>query len=233
MKKLFAFILAFLILFSGCSWNVEIVDPREELSEPENEAFEPEEPSKEPEIIPEEETENAFGNKAIYDEMIFNFGAIINYEGKLTVRKGVSFYYNEKGVSDYAAEDPMSFYSWMESRFTSDDKILVSIPGFSGEVYAFSADFFESEVFKFFGINAEKLRISGFYYPEQNCYFVDGHGGIGDTPELVINSIEENGEMVIFHLTLDYEFEDDRNMVLTVKLLPDGGYNYVSYLPEA
>ena len=47
MKKLFAFILAFLILFSGCGWNVEIVDPREEPSKPENEAFEPEEPENE------------------------------------------------------------------------------------------------------------------------------------------------------------------------------------------
>ncbi|MBR3936012.1 MAG: hypothetical protein IKJ57_05640, partial [Oscillospiraceae bacterium] len=58
-------------------------------------------------------------------------------------------------------------------------------------------------------------------------------GGIGETPGLIINSIEESKDAVVFHVTVDYDFADeDYNMALAVKLLPEGGYNYISYLPE-
>ncbi|MBQ6802093.1 MAG: hypothetical protein IJP05_03375, partial [Oscillospiraceae bacterium] len=82
-------------------------------------------------------------------------------------------------------------------------------------------------------IPAEKLRESEIYYPDEKYYFLEYGGGIGETPFLVINEIEENGDTVIFHLTLDYTYTDGNyDMALTVKLLPDGGYNYISYLPE-
>ena len=51
-------------------------------------------------------------------------------------------------------------------------------------------------------------------------------------PYILVNSIAENSDFINFYLTLDYSFEDDINMILTVKLLPDGGYNYVSYVSE-
>ncbi len=169
---------------------------------------------------------------ALYEEMILNFGAKVNESGELVVKKGVNFYYDVVGVSDYLLEDPIRFHSWAMSRSDIITKVEVSLPGFSDKVYAYPAEIFESEVFKYFGRTAESLRVPGFYYEEQNCYFLDGHGGIGEIPFIVVNSIEENDDMVTFHITLNYEFDNDRNMALTVKLLSDGGYNYVSYLPE-
>ena len=169
---------------------------------------------------------------ALYKDMLINFGAKVNESGELVVKKGVNFYYDVVGVSDYLLEDSIRFHSWAMSRSDLITKIEVSLPGFSDKVYAYPAEIFESEVFKYFGRTAESLRVPGFYYEEQNCYFLDGHGGIGEIPFIVVNNIEENDDMVTFHITLDYEFDNDRDMALTVKLLPDGGYNYVSYLRE-
>lgn len=236
MKKLLALIIALLMLCACATEKPEKPfvheDPRSEseISEPEEVPEESEIPEENPEA--EDNEENGDGLSAMYEDMIINYGGIRNYEGKLTVRKGASLYYDDAGVSDYSFEDPRLFYGWIMSRTSVDDRIEVSIPGFNGNVYAYSADFFEEEVLKYFGIMAESLRVQDFYYPEQNCYYLDGHGGMGDVPEIVINSIDEDGDRIIFHITLDFSAEDDRNMVLTVKILPDGGYNYVSYTRE-
>jgi len=236
MKKLLALIIALLML---CACAPEEPEkpfvPEEPQSETEiSEQEEIQEETEIPEETPETEDneENGDGLSALHEDMIINYGGIINYEGKLTVRKGVSLYYDNVGISDYSLEDPQIFYSWIMSRTSVDDRTEVSIPGFSGNVYAYSADFFEEEVLKYFGRTAESLRVQDFYYPEQNCYYLDGHGGMGDVPEIVVNSIDEDGDLIIFHLTLDFSAENDRSMALTVKLLPDGGYNYVSYMRE-
>ncbi|MBE6899699.1 MAG: hypothetical protein E7479_03415 [Ruminococcaceae bacterium] len=233
MKKIIAFVLVLVLLFSGCGFNEEVEKFIDSVKIPEEKTENPV-----PEIsgqvfeTREEETKTNEEKQAFYEEILINFGGIINYEGKLAVRKGISFYYNDEGYADFSSEDPESFYSWIESRTSVEDRTEVSIPGFNGNVYAYSADFFENEVFKYFGRTAESLRVSDFYYPEQNCYFIDGHGGIGDVPYILINSIAENSDFINFNITLDYSSEEDRNMILTVKLLPDGGYNYVSYLKE-
>ena len=231
MKKIIVFAIVIVLLFSGCGLDEKIYEIVGSVKIPEEKTknIVVEIPEQVSEI---EETETEEEKQALYEEMLINFGGIINYEGKLAARKGISFYYNEEGYSDFSAEDTKSFYSWIESRTSVEDRMEVSIPGFNGNVLAYSADFFENEVFKYFGRTAESLRVSDFYYPEQNCYYLDGHGGMGDVPEIVINSIDEDGDRIIFHITLDFSAEDDRNMVLTVKILPDGGYNYVSYTRE-
>ena len=125
------------------------------------------------------------------------------------------------------------FYSWIMARTPVEDRIKVLFPGYIEEMYALDAKYFEAEVYKYFGVSSERLRRSEIYYPEQKCYFLDYGGGIGETPGLIINSIEERNDYVVFSLTIDYDFADwDYNMVLAVKLLPDGRYNYSYYLPE-
>lgn len=238
MKKLFAFVLIFALLLSGCgkTETPEISEPEEQIAELEQSVSNPEEESSETEVSSEDKEiitdKNDSSLSELYMDMLINFGAKVNESGELVVKKGVNFYYDVVGVSDYLLEDSIRFHSWAMSRSDIITKIEVSLPGFSDKVYAYPAEIFESEVFKYFGRTAESLRVPGFYYEEQNCYFLDGHGGIGETPFIVVNSIEENDNMVTFHITLDYEFDNDRDMALTVKLLPDGGYNYVSYLRE-
>lgn len=172
------------------------------------------------------------GLSEFHEEIIVNFGGEISPYYELGVNKGVSLYYIDEGVEDFSKESATIFYSWLMSKTYVEDRIEVSLPGFREKVYAYSGEFFESEVMKYFDVSEEQLRDPYIYYKEQNCYFLDGHVGIGDTPALVVTSIEEAEDIIAFHLTLDYSYEDDRNMVLTVKLLPEGGYNYISYLPE-
>jgi len=172
------------------------------------------------------------GLSEFHEEIIVNFGGEISPYYELGVNKGVSLYYADEGIEDFSKESATVFYSWLMSKTYVEDRIEVSLPGFREKVYAYSGEFFESEVMKYFDVSEEQLRDPYIYYKEQNCYFLDGHVGIGDTPALVINSIDETEDKIAFHLTLDYSYEDDRNMVLTVKLLPEGGYNYISYLPE-
>ena len=172
------------------------------------------------------------GLSEFHEEIIVNFGGEISPYYELGVNKGVSLYYIDEGVEDFSKESATIFYSWLMSKTYVEDRIEVSLPGFREKVYAYSGEFFESEVMKYFDVSEEQLRDPYIYYEEQNCYFLDGHVGIGDTPALVVSSIEESEDKIAFHLTLDYSYEDDRNMVLTVKLLPEGGYNYISYLPE-
>lgn len=172
------------------------------------------------------------GLSEFHEEIIVNFGGEISPYYELGVNKGVSLYYIDEGVEDFSKESATIFYSWLMSKTYVEDRIEVSLPGFREKVYAYSGEFFESEVMKYFDVSEEQLRDPYIYYKEQNCYFLDGHVGIGDTPALVVSSIEESEDKIAFHLTLDYSYEDDRNMVLTVKLLPEGGYNYISYLPE-
>lgn len=178
--------------------------------------------------IPEKDT----GLPKLYEDIIVNFGAKVNDFGELRVGKGVSLYYDREGCI-FGKESADVFYSWLMARTPVEDRIKVLFPGYVEEMYALDAEYYEAEVYKYFGISSEQLRKSDCYYPEQNCYFVDYGGGIGETPALIINSIEESEDTVVFHVTVDYDFADeDYNMALTVKLLPDGGYNYVSYLPE-
>ena len=172
------------------------------------------------------------GLSEFHEEIIVNFGGEISPYYELGVNKGVSLYYIDEGVEDFSKESATIFYSWLMSKTYVEDRIEVSLPGFREKVYAYSGEFFESEVMKYFDVSEEQLRDPYIYYEEQNCYFLDGHVGIGDTPALIVSSIEESEDKITFHLTLDYSYEDDRNMVLTVKLLPEGGYNYISYLPE-
>ncbi len=172
------------------------------------------------------------GLSEFHEEIIVNFGGEISPYYELGVNKGVSLYYADEGIEDFSKESATIFYSWLMSKNYVEDRIEVSLPGFREKVYAYSGEFFESEVMKYFDVSEEQLRDPYIYYKEQNCYFLDGHVGIGDTPALIVNSIDETEDKIAFHLTLDYSYEDDRNMVLTVKLLPEGGYNYISYLPE-
>ena len=169
---------------------------------------------------------------ALYEEMILNFGAVYNHEGKLAVRKGVSLYNNREGYMDCSMMGTASYYSWVMSRTSTEDRIEVSLPGFTSKVYAYDAEFFENMVSEYFETSAEYLRNSDFYYPEQNCYFIDGGVGIGDTTYIQYLFTEEKDDKVIIYFNLSDNYYGVSKHALTVKLLPDGGYNYVSYLPE-
>lgn len=167
----------------------------------------------------------------LYKNILINFGGT-DRDGVLGVAKGVSLYYDSNGCNDYSKIDDGSAYSFVMSHSDSSNYIQISVPGVLKDAYAFPEEYFESIVLRYFDTTTEHLRNSDYYYPEQHCYCIGTGGGIGEAPALVINSIDENGDTVIFHLTLDYEYHEDENMALKVRIDPNGSYKYLSYLPE-
>ena len=169
-------------------------------------------------------------------EMILNFGAKEKEFGTIRSNKTTSLYFNTEGFSDGTKLNETSYFSWVMFYLGKEydyetQKELFTGAG-EGMGWAFPSEYYEPAVYKYFGVPAEELRKSEIYNPEKDYYNIPFGGGIGDYPYIVVNSIDETEEKVVFHITLVHIIEKNIDMALTVKLLPDGGYNYVSYLPE-
>lgn len=169
-------------------------------------------------------------------EMLFNFGAKEKEFGTIRSNKTTSLYFNTEGFSDGTKLNETSYFSWVMFYLGKEydyetQKELFTGAG-EGMGWAFPSEYYEPAVYKYFGVPAEELRKSEIYNPEKDYYNIPFGGGIGDYPYIVVNSIDETEEKVVFHITLVHIIEKNIDMALTVKLIPDGGYNYVSYLPE-
>ncbi len=211
MKRFFAFLIALMLLisFAGCGQETE----NSELpGETENNADEE--------------------NTAFYEEILLNFGATRRHDGSLIVSRKGSFYDLRDRLSDCSNLTPDTYYTWVASRTENSDKVKVVLSGFDSEVYAYSADFYENEVTKFFDVTAEDLRKGDFYYPEQNCYYCETVPAAGEYVDIDFVSAEENGEELTIDFTLTDSINGTTNHSLTVKLLSEGGYNYVSYIAK-
>ena len=169
-------------------------------------------------------------------EIILNFGAREAEFGTIRSNKTTSLYFNTEGFSDGTKLNETSYFSWVMFYLGKEydyetQKELFTGAG-EGMGWAFPSEYYEPAVYKYFGVPAEELRKSEIYNPEKDYYNIPFGGGIGDYPYIVVNSIDETEEKVVFHITLVHIIEKNIDMALTVKLIPDGGYNYVSYLPE-
>ncbi len=171
-----------------------------------------------------------------YEEMILNFGALKLEENVFHADKAVSLYYLQQGFEDGKNLSDITYFSWalfylnknydyetLKSLFTHPD-------GLDG--WAYPASYYEPAIYKFFGTSPDVLRESELYDSENEIYYLGAGGGIGDTPYIVVSSIDETESSVVFHITLNYFADINADMALTVKLLPNGDYNYLSYLPE-
>ncbi|MBE6900581.1 MAG: hypothetical protein E7479_07985 [Ruminococcaceae bacterium] len=172
----------------------------------------------------------------LQEEIILNFGAFKKDFGAIIANKVASLYFNTEGFSDGTKLGETSYFAWAMSYLNysyvyEEYRETFSHPeGLPG--WAYPSAYYESAVFQFFGVPSDVLRAGEIYDEEGDFYWIGGGGGIGDTPYIVVTAVEETEEEIVFHLTLKYDFSADEKMVLTVKLLPDGGYNYASYLPE-
>ena len=168
---------------------------------------------------------------ALYKEMLVNFGGTCKFDGSIVVSRKGSFYDFAEGIEDCSAMEPNSYYTWIVSRTENSDKVKVTPAGFESEVYAYSADFFEGEVTEYFGVSAEYLQGSEFYYSEPGCYYSDAVSSSEEYTYVEYVSAEKSDDSVTIHFTLT-NTSGSTNHALNVKLLPDGGYNYVSYIAE-
>ncbi|MBQ5897431.1 MAG: hypothetical protein IIW81_03075, partial [Oscillospiraceae bacterium] len=219
MKNLFALVLVFALLLSGCGKNEEpvVVEPNEEPSEIEN---------SETEEISEE----------FVEEIILNFGAEKLENGTYCVTEPFSFYRGTGKYEDFKIIDTSanSLYGmgamlgkeYIEEIYVSDLRYKV-----------YNAENFENMVYKYFGISAEVLKNTIHYNEFEELdgagyYWLDGPYYIDENPSVTLENFEKNTDSLIVNLKVDYEKEADVSGVLTVKLLPEGGYNYISYVTE-
>ena len=177
-----------------------------------------------------EETAITEEDLALYEEMLVNFGGTLKFDGSIVVSRKGSFY-DFEAIEDCSAMEPNSYYTWVVSRTENSDKVKVAPAGFESEVYAYSADFFEGEVTKYFGVSAEYLHGSEYYYSEPGCYYSDAVSSSDEYTYVEYVSAEKSDDLVTIHFTLT-NTSGTTNHSLTVKLLPEGGYNYVSYIAE-
>lgn len=168
---------------------------------------------------------------ALYKEMLVNFGGTCKFDGSIVVSRKGSFYDFAEGIEDCSAMEPNSYYTWIVSRTENSNKVKVTPAGFESEVYAYSADFFEGEVTEYFGVSAEYLQGSEFYYSEPGCYYSDAVSSSEEYTYVEYVSAEKSDDSVTIHFTLT-NTSGSTNHALNVKLLADGGYNYVSYIAE-
>ena len=168
---------------------------------------------------------------ALYKEMLVNFGGTCKFDGSIVVSRKGSFYDFAEGIEDCSAMEPNSYYTWIVSRTENSDKVKVTPAGFESEVYAYSADFFEGEVTEYFGVSAEYLQGSEFYYSEPGCYYSDAVSSSEEYTYVEYVSAEKSDDSVTIHFTLT-NTGGSTNHALKVKLLADGGYNYESYIAE-
>lgn len=232
MKKFFMILLAFVMVlsFAACgNEEPQTENPESEVLESESELIKPEEP---------ENSEPEQTNEELYEEMILNFGAKKEEDGKIRINKTVSLYNMTDGFEDGTQLNENSYFGWAMFHFNSEYSYEERMELFTGAGedmgWAYPSEYYEPAVFKFFGVPAETLRRGELYNAEKDYYHMGGGGGVGISPVIIINDIEESEDRVVFHITLDAEMEGFENydMVLTVKILPEGGYNYQSYLPE-
>ena len=214
MKRIFALIIALMLLvsFAACA----------------NEETETPETPETPETVENTETEE---DLALYEEMLVNFGGTRKFDGTIVVSRKGSFYDFAEGIEDCSAMDPSSYYTWIASRTENSDKVKVVPAGFESEVYAYPADFFEGETAKYFGVSAEYLQGSEYYYSEPGCYYSDAVSSSEEYTYVEYVSAEKSDDSVTIHFNLT-NTSGSTAYALTVNLLPEGGYNYVSYIAE-
>lgn len=182
-----------------------------------------------------EEPEEEKNKKELYEEIILNFGARKTEDGKYIPNGDFSFYRSDMHYENF-------------HDFGTDDGVLYGIGSMLGDekreevvlenasYNAFPGEVFEDAAYKYFGIEPEPLRNTIHYLENEGngWYWPFGPVYITEDPIIVIEKIEENGDMLDFYLQIKYkDIEKDKQRKLAVKLLPDGGYNYISYTPYA
>jgi len=224
MKKLFALVLALMLAFSGCGWEVEIVDPSEQIAELEKP--ETEKPSEENTVTEE-----------FIEEIVLNFGAEKEADGTYRVAEPFSFYRNTGGYEDFQVIDQSanSLYG-MGAMLGKEYLEEIYVSDLRYEVY--NAETFEKMVHEYFGISGDVLKNTIHYNEFEELggagyYWLDGPYYIEEDPVLTVESFEQGVNILEIYLKVDYENnENDTRGILTVKLLADGRYNYLGYYAE-
>ena len=211
MKKLFALVLIFALLLSACGKTEEpvVVEPNEEPSEIEN---------SETEEISEE----------FVEEIILNFGAVKKEDGTFISDKTRGFLF-ENIFEDASQLETKYYFFWATEKFMQNyNGDLAQFESPHGIGYSFPAEEFEEIIGTYFDAAPEKLREDGiFYCSEHNAYCSPGATGFGAQYDIEILSYTKNDKELSIRLLVGNNVN-----CLKVLLTENGGYRFLSYLPE-
>lgn len=183
---------------------------------------------------PQENTQPTFPYQAddkLVREAVRNFGASsINGVMKTSV---VSLYYHDRWTIDDAdGNDFFSWYTEIGSQLYSDEEREELFRSEDSGGWAYPAEIYEADVLRYFDASTDQLRSDpNLYHADTNTYYALAGPGVGERPFITIQSFEQDGDLVNIRLYLEGEIEQDRWMMLTIRLTDDG-YRYVSYLPQ-
>ncbi len=184
---------------------------------------------------PQENTQPTFPYQAddkLVREAVRNFGASsINGVMKTSV---VSLYYHDRWTIDDAdGNDFFSWYTEIGSQLYSDEEREELFRSEDSGGWAYPAEIYEADVLRYFDASTDQMRSDpNLYHADTNTYYALAGPGVGERPFITIQSFEQNEDLVNIDLFLKSETEQNRWMMLTIRLTDDG-YRYVSYLPQS
>ncbi|MDD2955627.1 MAG: hypothetical protein PHD67_04850 [Oscillospiraceae bacterium] len=243
MKKQVCAVLAALALTAGslsaCSgWQMELREPESESESKSASAGEEASEESKGESVSEEE---------LIQEIILNFGAEWTEDGSgaaVMEPQAVSLYYypDDLLMENMTAGEYFSWYhgyvrsQWDETIPWEEYVKKYESPYGEDRGYFYPQEEYEASVMKYFDVTVETLRSDPqFYHEEGKGYWVDGGGGLGDTPVITVTGYQRDEDTIAIGLTLTNESEGEMPRVLAVRLTDDGYryWYYISgYLPD-
>ena len=240
-----------LLLVSGCDRRVPERTSSEEQSPQQASSQWEEESSSAPSLpssLPEEEAssrEEPEDQEAVIHQILLEYGAVEPdnppKEGWLQAEKGMSLYYYEEPWNQEAPMSPHWYYAWrvfqmwQEPEETWQEYSLPDLPG-----WFYPAEEYEELVTEHFPVTAQFLRDSDLYRADLGGYNLPGGGGIGATPWILLDHVEQEQEadgslLVHLYVTLAYstnDLEQNTYHILTARVRPDGSFQYVSWAED-
>ena len=168
-------------------------------------------------------------SEELAEKIVLDFGAEKLENGNIQSHKTRGFFFDNY-FEDASALEMKYYFSWAAGKFVerySDYKDRFASP--HGIGYSFPPEEFEEIIGTYFGAKAENLRSDrDFYCSLHNAYCWPGGGtGLAGQQNIEIVSYEKNDEILSIHLSVG-----ENNCCLKVLLTENGGYRFLSYLPE-
>ena len=176
------------------------------------------------------------GDEKIYQIALRTYGAEDAVQDDLPILRPtmISLFYSTDGWS--GSIDTRLAFSWFFSTtFLQEyDYKLTAYQNPAGEEqgWFFPQDIYEPQVQRFFDVSTEQLRSDPLYYNAAlGGYVISAGGGRGEQPPIILTKTQKNGDLHQLYYTIEYQGLEKVSMVMTIRILPDSSFRFVSVLP--
>lgn len=175
---------------------------------------------------------------AFYQNILLTYGGEIatKQDGNTQLEMSVASLFTNIGWIDPYELTSSDYYIWYMTMMWKEDTTIeerqekYKSPLGENSGWFFPQDLFEPLVLKYFDVSVDHLRSDPNVYSEEyKGYSIGGGGGIGESPPIILEKVESDGNQRKLYVRLDYESQDVQNSILTVRLDEDGNYKFESY----